>query len=131
MIFDFLKRNEKPFPEKGTFRGVQYRIDGDEVVFRCSSGQEISFAPIPERTPEDFDRQRAYLAPELIPWRRRDLSSDRDSTDEGGERQSISQPDDVGENSRAYGIGRLEYIALHHAANEIIRRYWKSRRSRR
>lgn len=136
MIFKFLGRNREPVPDKGTFRGVQYRIDGDAVVLRCSSGQEISFTPIPEDTPEDFDRQRRRAAPALIPMIHRELevstptdkdnSVDRNDYDLQGE----SGPDNFFESAQAYGISLLEYRALKLAANDLMKRYWKSHRSK-
>lgn len=129
MIFDFLRRKQEPFPEKGEYRGITYRIDGDEVVVRCSSGQEIAFGPPFEIEPEEHDRRRTHAQPALHPWMHRDRiperkSSNTDQSDSG----SLIHTDDINEDAKAYGISVFEYAGLARIAEQIMQRYWRSRK---
>ena len=38
-------QKEGMFPEKGTYKGIRYRIDGDSVMLTASSGREVQIGP--------------------------------------------------------------------------------------
>ena len=72
-------RKEKPFPEKGEYQGVKYRIDADSVILEMQSGKELSLIPPKDVPPAIFDAQCAEAASgkiksvRLIPWLNADL----------------------------------------------------------
>ena len=133
MLLDFLRRKEKPFPEKGTYKGSKYRIDGDSIVMTCSNGKEITFKPPSRITPGAFDEERSEVLKGSDP---RGLSLatseafDVDKTPaEGVNVKSNMGPSrsSYSENLARSGISETEHKQLAVLAREVIARYWKSR----
>lgn len=53
---------ERELAERGIFKGVQYRIDGDSVMLVCSSGKEVQFGPSPDSGINFDEQKRAVMA---------------------------------------------------------------------
>lgn len=126
-------RKEKPFPEKGEYQGVKYRIDGDAVMLLASTGKELQFAPT-RPTPDEFDDQRLHvlqggnaqsirLAAQAASGHGKQTNDDTGSTRRNWVPSSLS----CEENLAALQLSDAEYLHLATTAREILAGYWKSR----
>ncbi len=127
-FFDAFRQKEQPFPEKGIYKDVAYRIDGDAVMVKASTGREMDFSPSPETSPTAFDSVRKATEegftqsnllvsetepPEMMTEHYKDNATTINKSNE-----------DI---ARDFGISVREYDFLEETANEIISRYWRSR----
>lgn len=57
----FGRAESKELPEKGEYKGVPYRIDGDSIMLKASSGKEVQFAPDATVGPQEFDSRKQQI----------------------------------------------------------------------
>ena len=132
MAFGRLRDLFKPkeFPEKGQYKGVAYRIDGDSVMLCCSTGEEIEFSPSADFKAEEFDDIRLRAAAgksedaNLSSW---DSPPNIDDKSMSGTRNAVSSDASFERVAKAYDIDIEEYEDLGDIANEIMIRHWRSK----
>lgn len=63
------KNKEQLFPDKGTYHGHRYRIDGDEVMLRINNNTELGFKISSAINPQEADAHKRTIerSPFLIP----------------------------------------------------------------
>ncbi len=117
-FLDLLGRRERPFPEKGIYKGVKYRIDGDAIMLEASNGREIQLAPgTPAPIYDDSKRDAISGARSLLLKEQRPTMRYYDGT--AGE-------SGLGTIHEFWGISNKEFDNLYNLGQEIMTRYHKS-----
>lgn len=127
-LSDFFKRKEsnEPFPEKGVFRNVRYRIDGDSVILTLPSGREMQIAPDVGIRSDEFDKIKA----DVVSRKRHRFWGSLATL-----RPSVFEFDTRGANQRTshhspqvlWDISGSQYLQYVEIADEILVKYIRSR----
>ena len=127
-IFKSFER-KKEFPERGTYKGVSYRIDGDSVMLTLRSGKEMQIGPKAAVTTQQFDQIKAEVIAgksELL-----GLGTFRPSTFRYDTKGS-NAIDSTGHSSRElWGISEWKERYLLDLGEEIMINYYRSRAEQR
>lgn len=120
---EFLRKNE--FPEKGIFKGVTYRIDGDSVMLTTSSGSEVQVGPDPSITMNMFDLEKKFV--ELGKSDHLRLKGYRPSAFGFEQKEENNTSSSGGSSEEIWGVTSAERLKLLELANQILVRYYRSR----
>ena len=139
-IRQLLGLDRGPFPDRGVYKGVTYRIDGDAVVMRCSNGKDFLMSPDPKLNADEFDRIRIAAVNKrssdtgLLPWLEinEQIRLQRSKKPQGQKREIKqsnvdSRSTSSFDSAAYYDITFDEYNKLLKIGPQIMIRYWKSK----